>query len=87
MDDAPPKKRKPLTAREQLRNVLEGLLAEGGGKDSRRLTKRESLETLWAKVIKKVEDDEPEPDRKTAELEWRKRAKKKKEPPGSGYVM
>jgi len=80
MDDATRKKRKPLTAREQLRNVLEGL-AEDSTKDSRRLTKRESLETLWAKVIKKVEGEDHE-----AELEWRKRAKKK-EPPGSGHVM
>jgi hypothetical protein len=90
MDDANPKKRKPLTSRQQLRNILDALAEDVlTDKPSKKTPpKRERMETeeLRAKLIKRAEEYGAELDRKAAEPEWGKRAKKKA-PPGSGHVM
>jgi hypothetical protein len=87
MDDAKPKKRKPLTPRQQLKNVMDAL-AEDAPTDKKPLTKRERLEAekMREKLIKMAEDQEAEMDREAAKPGWGKRVKKKA-PPGSGYVM
>jgi len=87
MDDAKPQKRKPITPRKQLKNLMDEL-AEDALTDKKPLTKRQRLEAekLREKLIKMEQDHEAELDRQAAEPEWEKRAKKKV-PPGSGHVM
>lgn len=87
MDDASPKKRKPLTPPEQLKNVVDAL-AEDVLKDKTPPTKRERLQvqSLREKIVKQAEDHEAKLDWEAGESEWEKRVKKKA-PPDSGYLM
>jgi hypothetical protein len=87
MDDANPKKPKPLSPRQQLKNVTDAL-AEDALADKTPLTKRARLQAqrLREKIIKQAEDHEAKLDWEAGGPEWKKRAKKKA-PPDSGYVM
>lgn len=87
MDDADPKKRKPLTPRQQLKKVLDAV-ADESLEDKKPLTKRERLlaQRTKEKLIKMAEDYDAELDRQAAEPGWSKRTKKT-EPPDSGHLM
>ncbi len=87
MDDDNPKKRKPLTPRQQLTNVIDAV-AEDALTDKKPLTKRERLavERLREKLTKRAEDHDAKLDWEAGGSEWEKRAKKKP-PPDSGYLM
>jgi hypothetical protein len=86
-----PKNRKPLTSRNQFKNLCDALAEDVlTDKHSKKPpTKRERMEAeeLRAKLVKVVENHEERLDMKQAEPEWAKRAAKKKKPPGCGYVM
>jgi hypothetical protein len=79
MDDADPKKRKPLTPRQRWKNLTDAL-AEDALLDDAPPSKQESesIERVRSKLSKMVEKSQSE--------EWKKRTKKKRSP-GSGYVM
>lgn len=88
MDDAKPKKRKPLTPRQQLKKLSDAMAEEEALTEKKPLSKRERLEAerLKAELIKKAEDYDSELDRQAAEPGWSKGARKKGTS-GPGRVM
>jgi hypothetical protein len=85
---------KPLTARQQLRNLLNGFLDEDGCPENERMTTKERAR--WEEMRKAVDESRIDETQAKDFLEqlrgnlakpgWEEKAKKKNSP-GSGYVM